>query len=47
MAPIRIAAYNVENLFERAKALNGETWAQGRPILEKHARINKLLAKPL
>lgn len=45
VAPVRIAAYNVENLFDRAKALNAETWAQGRPVLDRHARINKLLAK--
>lgn len=45
MAPVRIAAYNVENLFDRAKALNFETWAEGRPVLEKHAEINGLLAE--
>lgn len=47
MAPVRIAAYNVENLFERAKALNAATWAEGRPVLERHARINALLAKQI
>ena len=37
---MRIASYNVENLFNRAKALDQRTWAAGRPILEAffHAR---------
>ncbi len=43
---MRIAAFNVENLFDRAKALNQETWAAGRPILEAHARANALLQHP-
>jgi len=45
--PVRIASFNVENLFERAKALNQKTWAQGRPVLEKHARLNDLLNLPV
>jgi protein-S-isoprenylcysteine O-methyltransferase Ste14 len=40
---MRIASFNVENLFQRAKALNAATWAEGKPILEKHARINELI----
>ena len=39
---MRIASYNVENLFTRAKALNLDTWAEGRPILEKFAALNEL-----
>ena len=42
---MRIAAFNVENLFERAKALNQSTWAEGRQSLEDHAEINRLLGK--
>jgi endonuclease/exonuclease/phosphatase family metal-dependent hydrolase len=42
---MRIASFNVENLFERAKALNLATWAQGRRALERHAQINRLLNK--
>ena len=30
---MRMASYNVENLFSRAKALNLETWTEGRDIL--------------
>jgi hypothetical protein len=39
----RIASYNVENLCERPRAMNLGTWAEGKPILEQHARINELL----
>ena len=44
---MRIASYNVENLFSRAKALNLETWAEGRDILNEHARLNALLQNPV
>ncbi len=43
MATFRIASYNVENLFERPRAMNLSTWEQGKPILEQHGRINELL----
>ena len=43
---MRIASFNVENLFERAKALDPVDWDVGRPALELHSKINKLLAKP-
>lgn len=39
----RIASYNVENLFERPKAMRLETWEDGKPILEQHARVNELI----
>lgn len=39
----RIASYNVENLFERPKAMRLSSWEEGRPILEQHARINQLI----
>jgi endonuclease/exonuclease/phosphatase family metal-dependent hydrolase len=42
-ATFRIASYNVENLFERPKAMRLETWEEGKPILEQHARINELI----
>ncbi len=42
---MRLAAYNVENLFDRAKAMNLETWDEGRVVLEKHAELNKLLGE--
>jgi endonuclease/exonuclease/phosphatase family metal-dependent hydrolase len=40
---MRIAAFNVQNLFDRAKALNGQTWADGRPVLAAYAQLNELL----
>jgi endonuclease/exonuclease/phosphatase family metal-dependent hydrolase len=39
----RLASFNVENLFERPKAMSLATWDDGKPILEQHARINQLL----
>jgi endonuclease/exonuclease/phosphatase family metal-dependent hydrolase len=44
---MRIASFNVENMFERAKALSFPTWDAGRPTLERHARINSLLNEPV
>ena len=42
---MRIAAFNVENLFNRARAraLDQRTWAIGRPVLESYQRICVLL----
>ncbi len=40
---MRIASYNVENLFTRARALNLDTWKEGRIILEAYAEMNGLL----
>src|SRR5262249_4144153 len=45
-APMRIASFNVESLFDRAKALSLPTWANGRKILEDYATVNKLLNEP-
>lgn len=44
---MRIASFNVENLFDRAKALNQDSWADGRSTLEAHARINELFNEPV
>lgn len=44
---MRIASFNVENLFDRAKALALPTWADGKVILDQHARINELLNEPV
>jgi endonuclease/exonuclease/phosphatase family metal-dependent hydrolase len=41
---LRIASYNVENLFARPKAMNGRTWEDGKPILEKYEKVNELFA---
>lgn len=43
---MRIASYNVESLFDRAKALDPSDWEKGKPALEQHARINALFGEP-
>ena len=42
---VRIASFNVENLFARPRALNQTTWAQGQPILQAFKEFNALIAK--
>ena len=43
---MRIASFNVENLFSRARALNLETWSQGKEILAEFRSLNTLLQEP-
>jgi hypothetical protein len=43
---VRIASYNVENMFRRPVALNQATWSQGRPILEAYGALQALLEQP-
>lgn len=40
---MRLASFSVENLFDRALAMNLETWEEGRAVLDRYARINRLL----
>ncbi|HKT00159.1 MAG TPA: endonuclease/exonuclease/phosphatase family protein [Rugosimonospora sp.] len=44
---MRLASYNVENLFNRARALDQRTWALGRPVLEAYERASELLEEPV
>lgn len=44
---MRIVSFNVENFFARPRAMNQDTWAQGRPALAAHAELNTLLEKPV
>jgi endonuclease/exonuclease/phosphatase family metal-dependent hydrolase len=37
---VRLASFNVENLFARAKALNTVSWATGRPVLAAYEKFN-------
>ncbi|WP_437616455.1 endonuclease/exonuclease/phosphatase family protein [Erwinia sp. V71] len=42
---MRLASFNVENLFDRALAMNQSQWQAGKPVLEKFARLNELLGQ--
>lgn len=42
---MKLASYNVENLFQRARAMNQDTWAEGRAALKMHADLNRILGK--
>ena len=42
---MRLAVYNVENLFDRPRAMNLETWADGKPILQRFAALSALLGE--
>ena len=44
---MRIAAFNVENLFDRVKAFNDEDPETHKDVLDAHAALNKLFEKPV
>jgi endonuclease/exonuclease/phosphatase family metal-dependent hydrolase len=44
---MRIASFNVENLFSRARVMNLEDWSEGREILTDFSVLNNLLQKPV
>jgi len=41
---VRIASFNVENLFARPKAFNTADWSLGEPILDAYRKVNALFA---
>ncbi len=43
---MKIAAFNVENLFDRARVFNGET-DEHEDVLNAHAELNSLFEKPI
>src|SRR5262245_11556764 len=43
---MRLAAFNAENLFDRAKALNFDNFEEGQKILEPFSELNKLFGAP-
>src|SRR5437762_444536 len=43
---MRLASFNFENLFDRAKAFNQDTIADGKKVLDTFGRLNKVFAKP-
>lgn len=44
---MKIAAYNVENLFDRAKAFNADDPTTHQQVLDDHAELNKLFELPV
>ncbi len=44
---MRVAAFNVENLFDRIKAFNDEDPETHKDVLDAHAALNKLFEKPV
>lgn len=42
---MKLASYNVENLFCRVKAMNQETLEEGKDVLLQYSRLNAILAK--
>jgi len=40
---MRLATYNVENLFERPRVMNLDTWADGKNILEAYSKFSALI----
>jgi len=42
---MKLASFNLENIFDRAKALNLATWADGKSVLEEVQKLNALLNK--
>lgn len=42
---MKIASFNVENMFRRAVALNQRNWDDGKPILEAFAALTEVLQK--
>jgi hypothetical protein len=40
---MRLATFNVENMFERVKVMNLENWADGQSVLEDFNRLNELI----
>lgn len=43
---MRIASFNVENLFSRTRAMNFEDLSEGKPILSEYSRLSNLLLNP-
>ncbi len=44
---IRIASFNLQNMFDRALALSSSNWEVGKAALEAHRALNLLFEKPV
>jgi hypothetical protein len=40
---MRLASFNVENLFSRAAVMNLDSWDEGRPVLDAVTELTNLL----
>ena len=40
---VRIASFNVENLFDRARLLAADDWATHRALLDNYAKLTRTL----
>ncbi len=43
---MRLATFNVENMFDGAKAMNLDTWAEGKAVLKDFHRLNQFIQEP-
>jgi len=43
---IRIASFNIENLFVRPKVFDSSDWNAGEPVLKAYEKVSALLQKP-
>jgi endonuclease/exonuclease/phosphatase family metal-dependent hydrolase len=44
---MRLATFNVENLFQRVKIMNLGSWSEGRAVLNDFDRLNNIIQKPV
>lgn len=44
---MKIASFNVENVFRRAVVLNQDNWKDGKPVLEAYAALTEILEQPV
>jgi endonuclease/exonuclease/phosphatase family metal-dependent hydrolase len=44
---MRIASFNVENLFSRVRAMDLESWSEGKATLADYSALNAILQKPV
>lgn len=42
---MRLAAFNVENLFQRARVMNQSSWQDGKEVLKAYARFNTIIQR--
>jgi endonuclease/exonuclease/phosphatase family metal-dependent hydrolase len=44
---MKIATFNVENMFRRAVVLNQDSWSEGKPVLEAYSALTQVLEQPV